>query len=81
VLQQAGRELAEKARVTWDRVLGQLLEAIQLARAKADPQALPAKLCHFYTPEKRELAAKDAWMTKLESMFDEELLAIAHAAT
>lgn len=81
----ARRELEAKHLVDRDRVIAELLQAVDLAREKGDPGSMIsawreiAKICGYYAPEVRKvnvnIAAKRV-IEKLETLPDAELLAM-----
>lgn len=79
-------EYAKASGMTKQKVIDGFAEAIDLARIKADPIAMIAgwreigKMCGFYEPTKTEIKLSvngQVMVQKLNSMSDEELLALA----
>lgn len=85
-LQVSQREAAQRLELDRQRVLAGLLEAVETARARADPHALIrawseiGRMCGFYEPERKAVevsVASRRRIGELEAMSDAELLAIA----
>lgn len=77
---------AEASKMTKQKVMDGLLEAIDLARMKAEPVAMimgwreVGKMCGFYEPQKTELKVSfkgQILLQKINTMSDAELLALA----
>jgi hypothetical protein len=80
---------AERLQLDRQQVLNGLMEAVEIARAKADAHALIrawseiGKMCGFYAPERKTVevsVASRRVIDKLESMSDEELLVLAEGS-
>lgn len=79
-------EYAKASAMTKKKVIDGFMEAIDMARTKADPVAMIAgwrevgKMCGFYEPSRAEIKVSvggQVMIQKLNSMTDEELLALA----
>ena len=79
-------EAAKALNMTRQAVLAALQDAFDKARQGSDPMAMVcaareiAKICGFYSPERRQVAVTsagaEAMMARLEAMSDEELIAL-----
>lgn len=80
------REHEAQLAMSRDRLLQELLEAVELARTKQDPGAMIAgwreigRICGYYTPEREakvhvNIAAKRV-IDRMETMSDTELIAL-----
>lgn len=76
-------EYAKASGVTKKKVIDGFLEAIDMAKIKADPIAMVSgwrevgKMCGFYEPQKREVSISvngQVMLQRVQSMSDEELL-------
>lgn len=87
-LQAQEARIADQMEVDRQRVVSELLKAVEMAREKADPMAMIAgwreiaKICGLYAPAKVEMGvsvdtAGAAELRRLEAMSDEELGLIA----
>jgi phage terminase small subunit len=88
-LQASQRDAARRSDLDRQDALDGLREAIQAARAKADPHAMiagwreVARMCGFYQPEVQRVEVSSVSkrvIGQLEAMSDDELLALAEAA-
>ena len=79
---------AERLAVTRERVLAELVKAIDLAREQRNPMAMisgwreVAKICGYYAPERQRVEVSvDGWKlrTTFEQLSDAELLALTSA--
>ncbi|MCL4687195.1 MAG: terminase small subunit [Burkholderiales bacterium] len=81
------QETAQRLELDRQRVLAGLMEAVETARAQADPHALIrawseiGKLLGFYAPERKSVEVSTATSARMraeiEALSDEELLALA----
>ena len=84
-LRQARDELSSAAQISRADVLDGFMEAINLARLSADPQAMikgwteVGKMLGYYAPEVKKLEISDnqkRLQSKFESMSDEDLMRV-----
>lgn len=84
--------IAADLEVTRQRVLDGLLEAVEMARERADPAAMISawkevgRLCGYYAPDRVQVGvqlgdAEAAELRRLEAMSDEELAAIMESGS
>jgi len=81
------REVADRLELDRQRVLAGLMEAVETARAQADPHALIrawseiGKMCGFYAPERKSVEVSTVTSARmraeLDALSDAELLALA----
>jgi len=86
-LQASQREIASRLELDRQRVLAGLMEAVETARAQADPHALIrawseiGKMLGFYQPEVRRVEVSTVTSARMkaeiEALSDAELLALA----
>lgn len=89
VLKARQREIQDQLQISKDRVIAELVAAIELAKAQGNPQAMIAgwreiaKLLGFYEPEKHKVdvsVSSKRLLTQYEAMSDEELVHLVQAA-
>jgi phage terminase small subunit len=91
-LQAQEARIAADLEVTRQRVLDGLLEAVEMARERADPAAMISawrevgRLCGYYAPDRVQVGvqlgdAEAAELRRLEAMSDEELGALVNCPT
>ena len=82
------QEIETQLQITRQGVLDGLQEAVELARAQANPTALIgawreiAKMCGYYAPERKHVelsVSGERTMHEIQALSDEELLALSDA--